>query len=89
MDIADPEDKVDVSEEVEEDVPDKEEAPTNAFLLVQAFQINCGIQYIDFEKNRWPEHHDALQAETPKNHLVRGTKENFDDENFAQGIHPK
>ena len=40
----------DTVEEVEDDVPDKEEVATKCVSSVQAFQINCGIQYIDFER---------------------------------------
>merc|ERR1712025_1006252 len=91
MDTAEPEDNVDVSEEVEEDVPDKEEAPTKCVSTVQAFQINCGIQYIDFE-GRTDGQSIMMLAEQLKPRriiLVRGTKENISTmKNFCKGFIP-
>jgi len=91
MDIADPEDKVDVSEEVEEDVPDKEEAPTKCVSSVQAFQINCGIQYIDFEGRTDGQSIMMLAAQLKPRRiiLVRGTKENISTmKNFCKEFIP-
>jgi len=91
MDIADPEDKVDVSEEVEEDVPDKEEVPTKCVSSVQAFQINCGIQYIDFEGRTDGQSIMMLAAQLKPRRiiLVRGTKENISTmKNFCKEFIP-
>jgi len=50
MDDSEPVDDVnDAIDDVEDSVPDKEEVPTKCVSSFQNFQINCGIQYIDFE----------------------------------------
>jgi len=50
MDDSEPVDDVnDTIDDVEDSVPDKEEVPTKCVSSFQNFQINCGIQYIDFE----------------------------------------
>jgi len=80
MDTAEPVDHVaDVNEEAEDDVPDKEEVPTKCISSVQAFQINCGIQYIDFEGRTDGESIMKLTSQLKPRRiiLVRGTKENI------------
>ncbi len=80
MDTGDPVDHVaDVSEEAEDDIPDKEEVPTKCISSVQAFQINCGIQYIDFEGRTDGESIMKLTSQLKPRRiiLVRGTKENI------------
>merc|ERR1712002_1257898 len=50
MDTSEPVDELaETVEEYEEDVQDKEEVPTKCVSTTQNFQINCGIQFIDFE----------------------------------------
>merc|ERR1712012_1333231 len=69
----------DTSEDVDDDVPDKEEVPTKCVSSVQAFQINCGIQYIDFE-GRTDGQSIMMLAEQLKPRriiLIRGSKENI------------
>jgi len=80
MDTAEPVDHVaDVNEEAEDDVPDKEEVPTKCISSVQAFPINCGIQYIDFEGRTDGESIMKLTSQLKPRRiiLVRGTKENI------------
>ena len=80
MDTAEPVDEVqDTVEEVEDDVPDKEEVPTKCVSSVQAFQINCGIQYIDFEGRTDGESIMKLTSQLRPRRiiLVRGTEDNI------------
>merc|ERR1719516_37022 len=66
-------------EEYEEDVPDKEEVPTKCVSTTQNFQINCGIQFIDFEGRTDGESIMKLTAQLKPRRiiLVRGTDENL------------
>jgi len=80
MDTSEPSDNVqEAVEEYEEDVPDKEEVPTKCVSTVQNFQINCGIQYIDFEGRTDGESIMKLTAQLKPRRiiLVRGTQENL------------
>jgi len=92
MDTAEPVDHVaDVNEEAEDDVPDKEEVPTKCISSVQAFQINCGIQYIDFEGRTDGESIMKLTSQLKPRRiiLVRGTKENITTmKNFCKEFIP-
>jgi len=80
MDTSEPvDDLAEVVEEYEEDVPDKEEVPTKCVSTVQNFQINCGIQFIDFEGRTDGESIMKLTAQLKprKMILVRGTEDNL------------
>merc|ERR1711923_287113 len=80
MDTSDPVDEVhDNVEEQEDEVPDKEEVPTKCVSSVQAFQINCGIQYIDFEGRTDGESIMKLTSQLRPRRiiLVRGTEDNI------------
>jgi len=72
-------DLAEVVEEYEEDVPDKEEIPTKCVSTVQNFQINCGIQFIDFEGRTDGESIMKLTAQMKprKMILVRGSDDNL------------
>jgi len=80
MDTTEPVDDVaEAVEEYEEDVPDKEEVPTKCVSTTQNFQINCGIQFIDFEGRTDGESIMKLTAQLKPRRiiLVRGTDENL------------
>merc|ERR1719341_1637008 len=80
MDTSEPvDDLAEVVEEYEEDVPDKEEVPTKCVSTVQNFQINCGIQFIDFEGRTDGESIMKLTAQLKPRRmiLVRGSDENL------------
>lgn len=80
MDTSEPvDDLAEVVEEYEEDVPDKEEVPTKCVSTVQNFQINCGIQFIDFEGRTDGESIMKLTAQLKPRRmiLVRGSEENL------------
>jgi len=80
MDTGEPVDDVaEVVEEYEEDVQDKEEVPTKCVSTTQNFQINCGIQFIDFEGRTDGESIMKLTAQLKPRRviLVRGTDENL------------
>jgi len=66
-------------EEYEEEVPDKEEVPTKCVSTVQNFQINCGIQFIDFEGRTDGESIMKLTAQLKPRRviLVRGTEDSL------------
>ena len=72
-------DLAEVVEEYEEDAPDKEEVPTKCVSTVQNFQINCGIQFIDFEGKTVGESIMKLTAQLKPRRmiLVRGSEENL------------
>jgi len=92
MDTSEPVDNVvDVKEEVEDVFHDKEEVPTKCVSSVQAFQINCGIQYIDFEGRTDGESIMKLTSQLKPRRiiLVRGTKENISAmRNFCKDFIP-
>merc|ERR1719154_289538 len=80
MDTSEPvDDNAEPVEDYEEDVPDKEEVPTKCVSTVQNFQINCGIQFIDFEGRTDGESIMKLTAQLKPRRviLVRGTEENL------------
>ena len=80
MDTSEPVDELaETVEEYEEDVPDKEEVPTKCVSAVQNFQINCGIQFIDFEGRTDGESIMKLTAQLKPRRiiLVRGTEDNL------------
>jgi cleavage and polyadenylation specificity factor subunit 2 len=80
MDTTEPVDEVaEAVEEYEEDVPDKEEVPTKCVSTTQNFQINCGIQFIDFEGRTDGESIMKLTAQLKPRRiiLVRGTEDNL------------
>merc|ERR1712027_45779 len=90
MDTSEPVDELhDNTEEVEDDVPDKEEVPTKCVTSVQSFQVNCGIQYIDFEGRTDGESIMKLTAQLKPRRviLVRGSDENIQAmKSFCQEI---
>ena len=78
MDTSEPvDDLAEVVEEYEEDVHDKEEVPTKCVSTVQNFQINCGIQSIDFEGRTDGESimKPTAQLKPRRMILVRGSEE--------------
>ena len=93
MDTSEPLDSVnDTSEDVDDDVPDKEEVPTKCVSSVQAFQINCGIQYIDFEGRTDGESIMKLTAQLKPRRivLVRGSEDNVKAmKNFCRDFIPE
>jgi len=92
MDTSDPVDEVhDNVEEQEDEVPDKEEVPTKCISSTQTFQINCGIQYIDFEGRTDGESIMKLTSQLKPRRiiLVRGSEENISAmKNFCKDIIP-
>jgi len=80
MDTSEPVDELaEAVEEYEEDVPDKEEVPTKCVSTTQNFQINCGIQFIDFEGRTDGESIMKLTAQLKPRRIIllRGTDENL------------
>jgi len=80
MDTAETVDNIpEVTDDYEEELPDKEEVPTKCVSAVQSFQINCGIQYIDFEGRTDGESIMKLTAQLKPRRviLVRGAEENI------------
>jgi len=80
MDTGEPVDELaEVVEEYEEDVPDKEEVPTKCVSAIQNFQINCGIQFIDFEGRTDGESIMKLTAQLKPRRviLVRGNEDSL------------
>jgi len=80
MDTSEPvDDNAEAVEEYEEDVPDKEEVPTKCVSAIQNFQINCGIQFIDFEGRTDGESIMKLTAQLKPRRviLVRGTEDSL------------
>merc|ERR1712025_912190 len=80
MDTAETVDNIpEVADDYEEELPDKEEVPTKCVSAVQSFQINCGIQYIDFEGRTDGESIMKLTAQLKPRRviLVRGAEENI------------
>merc|ERR1712025_114566 len=91
-DTSEPVDEIhDNVEEQEEEVLDKEEVPTKCISSTQTFQINCGIQYIDFEGRTDGESIMKLTSQLNPRIiiLVRGSDENISAmKNFCKDIIP-
>jgi hypothetical protein len=54
---------VEAVENYEEDVPDEEEAPIKCVSTVMNYQINCGIQFINFDGRNWRHKADCITLE--------------------------
>ena len=59
---------VEAVEDYEEDVPDKEEVPIKCVSTVMNYQINCGIQFVDFDGRTWRHEADCI-TEAAENDL--------------------